>query len=141
VTPNGEVCNALATPGPLVTVECAPGAPPVPTGGSVADGSYVMTASSFYGAPCVQDEERIVWDVCGASWATAEHLVMDGMATSKTLDGIVTFSGASVSFDPACAPPGVTTTVFGYDATPTTLTLYTYSYGPGTVRVDSFVQQ
>jgi hypothetical protein len=139
VSPSEGVCNTLLLSGPRVAVACAPGMPPAPSGGTVADGTYVMVSSNFYGTPCIQDQERIVWSVCGTSWATSEEITTGGTTTTRLFDGTVAFAGTSFTFSPTCAPPGVATTMFGYDATPTTLALYTYGYGAGTVRVDSFV--
>lgn len=111
----------------------------MPSGGTVVDGSYDMVSSRFFG-PCTQDQERIVWNVCGNSWATAEEYTTSGATASKSVNGTVQYGQTEVDFAPLC-PYSDPAARFGYDATPTTLTLYIYGYGPGTVRIDSFARQ
>jgi hypothetical protein len=139
ITPSGGTCNELTPSGPSVTVQCVSGTAPTPSGGTIADGTYEMVSSSFYGTPCTSDTERIVWNVCGDAWATAETLML-GPGTVR-VDGTVTLGPSTVVLQTTCSSPTEPATKFGYDATPTSLTIYTYGYGAGTARVDRFARQ
>jgi len=142
-TPTATACNDLTPSGLPVTVQCAAGTPPTPTGGTVTDGTYEMVSSTFYGSPCpVDDVERIVWDACGQNWATAEFVITAAVPMTRLyINGTVTFEGGGVTLTPSCSTNGVNTTTFGYDATPTDLTLYVHGFQGGGVRVDEFVRQ
>lgn len=136
-------CNDLVPSGPPVTVQCETGAVPMPSGGTVVDGTYEMVSSRFFGPMCPSDDvEQIVWATCGSAWATAEVLMTSSVPTTFLYaDGVVTFSGTSVALAASCATTPSSSRTFGYDATPDSLTLYIYGYTGGGVRVDEFARQ
>src|ERR1700730_8545209 len=61
-TGDAGACNALALVGPSVPVVCDPSPPPVPLGGLVADGTYVLVSSRFHGGCAGAESDRITWN-------------------------------------------------------------------------------
>jgi hypothetical protein len=146
--PDGQACNSLTEPTKSVTVNCEQTSPlPIPSGGTVADGTYVMTAATFYadGDTCPAAEtDHTQWLICGTSWQTSQNAtVSGGQTTTLDLNATVTTMGTQVSIDVTCGyaqmePPFV----FGYDADSTTLRLYVGGGGNATSgRVDTFTKQ
>lgn len=111
------------------------------TGGVIANGTYVLLASRFHGACPPAEDDRITWNICGATWSTVQEITRFGAVTTQHIDGDVVASGASVTFTASCPASGIPVTTLGFDAAESTLALYVYGYGPGTVRVDSFVRK
>jgi len=138
--PDGGACNDLVAVGPPIAVTCERGQPPIPRGGAIADGTYVLVSSRMYGTCPAAESDRIVWDVCGSAWATIQEATI-GLTTSRNISGVATATGTTLAFQTTCAPPGTLSATFDYDATPTSLRLYVHGYGPGTVRVDDFTRQ
>jgi hypothetical protein len=140
---DGGACNRLAATGAPVNVTCAPAGAvtPTPSGGLIADGTYLLHASRFYGLCTGLDRQRITWVLCGDAWSTVQEDDIDGRTTTQNVDGNVAIGGTSFTFTPTCPAAGVPVTTFGYDATPTTLRIYVYGYGTGRVRVDDFERQ
>jgi hypothetical protein len=48
--PPGQVCNALVLTGAAVTPTCTTGTMPTGQGGTIVDGTYVLTAATYYTA-------------------------------------------------------------------------------------------
>ncbi len=139
----GNACNSLTPIGPLVPYECL-GAPiPTPAGGTILDGTYVLTASAFYGTPCpAPEQDRDIWYVCGNTWQAVQELTAGtSPAVTYTYESTIAPTGASsFTLDVTC--PTVTSVMRQYTATPTTLTLFVGdTMGPGTGRVDTYTRQ
>jgi hypothetical protein len=138
---DGAACNMLSPMGNPVTINCqANQMPPSPSGGTIADGTYVLTSSTWYG-PCPPAEsDRITWLVCGSTWQTVqEGTINDDTSTTHT-DAHVTSSGSLLTIDFNCGNTGTVT--IGYDASPTMLVLYFAGTGGVTQgRVDTFTRQ
>lgn len=114
---------------------------PTPKGGTIADGTYVMTAATYYGSTCpAPEQDRNKWLVCGTTWQTVQENNTNGTTTDHWYDLNVTSSGTMVQLQGVC---GFTQSIsFPYDATPTTLTLYVGgSTTPGEGRVDVYTRQ
>ena len=115
---------------------------PVPTGGTIVDGTYVLASETYYGSPCLSPEQdRNTWLVCGSTWQTVqEYTPQGGTATLNTYNLNVTGNGTTLQLQGLC---GFTqTATFQYDATPTTLTLYVGGGTmPGQGRVDLYTRQ
>jgi hypothetical protein len=143
--PDGGACNSLEPEGALVPYVCLGGTIPTPIGGTIVDGKYVLTSSVYYGNPCKPPEnDRDIWYICGTVWqAVQENTPGTGTAVTYWYDANVTPTGpASLSLQITCGTPTITTIMFQYDATPTTLTLYVGGgTGPGTGRVDTYTKQ
>lgn len=143
--PDDGACNSLQPTGPQVPYQCLAATLPTPTGGTIVDGTYVLTASAFYGTPCpAPEQDRDVWLVCGTVWQTAqEHTMGTGAPMLYSFDANVTpAGGADLSLEFTCGAGMVETITFQYSATPTTLTLWvsgTDSTDMG--RVDTYTRQ
>lgn len=148
--PNGTTCNSLTPPPPAITIECnASEQVPAPTGGVIRDGTYVMTASTYYagGAACQPSEvDGVTWKICGESWQIGQTTTVSGQ-TSQTLvaNATVVVSGSTVSITLGCETPSQSPMpppfLFGYDATPTSLRLHTEAPTATTGRIDTFTRQ
>jgi hypothetical protein len=139
----GGACNSLAATGNPVPAECVAAPVPSPNGGTIADGIYVLERSRFYGGCPTVEADRIVWQVCGSSWQTEQEVTMGMNTEDRTIDATVQINpaNATVAFDLTCAPNGTPNETVGYFATPTSLSLFIYQYGPGIVRVDDLARQ
>lgn len=134
----GDACNGLDQLGAIVTAACEPGAPSPATrgtGGTIADGTYVLTESQFFGI-CSTSE---LGETLVVSQGTVQSLATgaSGVVTRKSLTYTVTSDGAMLVETQTC-PANVVGTV-GFSATPTRLTIYLVN-ALGT-RVSTFTRQ
>jgi len=114
---------------------------PVATGGTIANGTYLLALSTFYGSPCPSSEQdRDTWLVCGSTW---QHVQESTSAMGTTLNNYnfnVNPTGTSLQLQGVCGFTQMAT--IQYDATPTTLTLFVGGgAGAGTGRVDVYNKQ
>jgi hypothetical protein len=142
--PDGGACNSLAAPAPSISIQCNPSAQvPAPTGGTIVDGVYVMTSSTYYagGGACQSPEvDGVTWLVCGTSWQIAQAVTQGGLpAQILVANATVIPTGSNLDITLTCGAPSNTFT-FGYDATPTTLRLHTGGTA-ATGRIDTFTRQ
>jgi hypothetical protein len=147
---DGSVCAALAVsdggcntvaPGTPVAIRCSTSPAPKPAGGPIADGTYRLASSTFYGSggDCPAGEtDAITWVVCGKTWMVAETITLKGTTLSMSMNFSVNPAGHDLYTTGTCG--GMTMSTFGYDATPTGLRLYV-SLGAGSVRVDTFKRE
>ena len=126
---------------------CDSGAVPTPTGGTIHDGTYIMTSSTFYadGGVCPSPEvDHTEWLICGENWQTAQDSTISGGTTSSLdLNATVTAAGTQVTIDVTCGyPTAQPPFVFSYDADDTTVHLYIGGAGTATSgRVDTLTRQ
>lgn len=111
--PDGA-CNALVNVGKVITGTCPGGTQPMGTGGSIAPGTYALTARAGYGAGCVAGNYQ------------ATMLIADGClervdGTGVTRDENISTSGAQLIRTASCGPSVPTAT---YTATDTQLTIF-----------------
>ena len=137
--PNGEggtTCNGVIIGGSPITTTCHMGMPPQPSGGTILDGRYVLDQLDYYGDPgqCPVSPERIVWQICGSSWATVQE---HDLSTNYYSATVMQSAGAptSLTLDVSC--PQAQSVMDGYIATPTSLTLF-ITFGTNAVRLDRF---
>lgn len=146
----GETCSTIvgAATGPCVVTMMSSGTAPTPAGGSISNGTYEMTSSTFYGtlpdAGNGQDSgdlstRRETFVVTGASASsfTLEQFRVDG-AQIESEEGTVSVSGTMVTYAPSCPPPhdgGNNGGSAGFTATATTFTLIISENGGTLVRV------
>jgi hypothetical protein len=141
--PDGAACNSVSVSGPLVPLQCLQATVPTPIGGTIVDGTYVLTSSAFYGATCpMPEQDRDTWLVCGNNWQTAQELTAGTSPPAlRSLNLVVTpatTTGLSLQFTCGNA---LATVMIGYDATPTTLTLYVGGgSAAGEGRVDTYTR-
>ncbi len=139
----GSACNSLMPTGPLVPYECLAATIPTPAGGTIEDGTYVLTASAFYGTPCpAPEQDRDIWFVCGTTWQAVQELTAGtSPAVTYTYEATATPAGAD-SFTLNVTCPTATSVARQYTATPITLTLFVGDgTAAGTGRVDTYTRQ
>jgi hypothetical protein len=127
-------CNGLSQVGPAVTATCAAGAAPAALGGTVLDGTYVLTATVLFGTCALPDlSETLV-----ISQGTVESLATsaDGTVTRKSLTYEIPQPGTLLVETQTC-PSGLIANI-RYSATPTTLTIYLTN--ALTTRVSTFTR-
>jgi len=126
---DGGVCNTFANIGSMVTAGC--GSVPAATGGTIVDGTYVLTAVTFYGSSCSGDASVAIP-------VGSETLVGSGLDTGGCLHEIFLNAGGDVTNTTSiCSTQGIQYTCSEvcpagdagavtqqYTATPTTLTVY-----------------
>jgi hypothetical protein len=144
---DGGACNAITNVGPLITPTCATGAIPSGTGGIIAEGTYVLTAQTYYAGPdCPQTPLSATIVIAGDCW---EEVAMAGTASASasfTAAYTAVVQGNQVTTTPTCRPatftsgtPTATFTVNG-----ATLSVFTANSAPGSTNpdnVDVFTKQ
>ena len=146
-----QACNTLANIAPTIGPTCVTGTMPVGTGGTIVDGTYVLTSVTYYNVSS-----------CGTMVPGSETIAISGGCIQYVLGGDSGFTGtASVSFavqgnnitsmltcadylnlDGGLTHLDVPTKTF--TATPTTYTLFTPNSAAGNSnpdRVDVFTKQ
>lgn len=138
--PAGQACHPLTDMGSPVKPTCAAGTIPSGSGGNIVDGVYVLTAQTLYNAPsCPSVGLSQTLRITGTCLETTS-----GAAVPATGSGTLTVSGSSFNISRICvhfagdggftmAGPSVQT----FDATATTLTLYTDYTSPGQPGTDN----
>jgi hypothetical protein len=112
-------CNALSQLGEPVIPICDRGAPPAATGGAIADGTYALTESHFFGT-CSQAalaETLVIAQGVVQSIAT----VASGEETRATIAFKVAASQTTLTETQSCPTSVIANLPFS--ATPTTLTI------------------
>ena len=133
--PGDGMCNPLTQLGAPVTAVCDSGAPPAATGGAIADGTYVLTESHFFGA-C---SNGVLTETVVVSNGTVQSITTepDGTTQAKTVTYTLGQNPTTLVETQTC-PSRITTTV-RFDATPTTLTIFLTT--ALATRVSTFVLQ
>jgi hypothetical protein len=130
----GAGCNTL-TPGAPVTVVCAGdgGGAPNPAGGTIADGTYVLTSITALG-PCIVLDVAQTLVITGTTIQTVVEDSITGVARGNST---YTVSGAGVfsQLMETNTCPDTMARAFGYTAAGNTLTLYSNDSGTITVAV------
>ena len=139
-TPAGQECNAVTSMGAPVTPTCVSGASPTGQGGTIADGTYVLTAQTYYNrstCPTIALSETVVFSGGCLELAT-------GTPFPATASGTFTVSGANLMLTQTCVHidvDGATTTsnaaVNTFTATPTTFTLFSHNSPDGGTPSDT----
>jgi hypothetical protein len=154
---DGGACNQIANVGSQVTPTCASGTPPTMTGGSIEDGTYVMTAVMDYG--CADGGEPVAppqaqtWVVSGGCLQGVETVTGESASMSPDGSTMYDFSdGGMLAITQSLAVQGselVLTQVCGADAgqtreaftaTPTKVTTVTQD-SLGTMSVQVFTKK
>jgi len=115
-TGTGHSCSSITAgaTGPCVTPTVSGGSAPTPMGGSVAAGTYNLTASTFYGTlpdsggqsgDFQTDREAFIVKNPTATSFTLDQVRVSGSMT-ETDEGTVAISGTTVTYTPTCPPPG-----------------------------------
>jgi len=130
---SGSSCNSLPLFDAMaIEPTCSSDSEPPPTGGTIANGVYTLVTSTYYGGCPGSMTSRTTWSICDSQWESAQET--NGIDVPLNALATVEASSQSVSLTIVCPTPGAAT--YGYDATPSTLSLHvpvdTY------VRVDTF---
>lgn len=118
---DGGGCNAIAQIADPVTTSCDPGAPPAGAGGTIADGTYLLTESHFFGA-C---ESNVLSETLVIAQGTVQSITTDattGQATRRSFTYKSTSGSATLTETETC--PGAFIATVGFTATPTRLTVF-----------------
>jgi hypothetical protein len=120
-------CNNLDLPASSVTIAQGAGAPPTPTGGTITDGTYLLTALTDY-STSGSEAGATAMAVYRFSGTSVDRVGRrpDGRVERGT--GTYSLSGTSITLTLSCGASSTLGTQ-GYSATATTLTL---TDAPGT---------
>jgi hypothetical protein len=142
--PVGQACNALVDVGTIVTTTCTTGTVPIGAGGTIVDGTYVLTAQTQYNGFSCSGQ-------LGAYSETMEIArgCMESLGASPnfpfTASNTFTVAGNSITMTPTCytdqggaaLPPVMTHT---FTATGATLKLIA-NYASGASDVYEYARQ
>jgi len=118
---DGGPCTTIAQLADPVTTSCDPGAPPAATGGTIADGTYLLTESHFFGA-C---ESNVLSETLVVLQGTVQSIATDattGMATRRSFTYTVTGGNSTLSETETC--PRAFIANVGFTATASRLTIF-----------------
>ena len=103
--PAGQPCNTLANVATAITTTCVTGTMPTGTGGTIVDGTYVLTAQTYYNSP-------------GCPTGTlSETVVISGSCFQAVFGDSLTGNGSvSVAVQGNSYTPTATCTFFSFDA-------------------------
>jgi hypothetical protein len=128
--PEGGTCNAVVQRGALVQPTCAPGAPPRMTGGTVANGTYILTSETEYGCP-----------EAGGNGASSETFVVSGaciesiIGSAETVTDTASWQGNQITIRFLCPPGGGSAKTYTFTATSTTLAFLLTDQSPQRLQV------
>jgi hypothetical protein len=137
--PAGQPCNSLEDVGSAVTPTCTTGAMPSGTGGTLVDGTYVLTAQTYY------NEDFCPGTPISGTILIAGNCVQSSTASlAATTAGPFTVQGNVFNYPLACLNiPGLDAGDLSPDApgktftaTATTFTLYTANAAAGNPNPD-----
>ncbi len=138
--PTGQACNTLTASGPSVAIACATGSMPTGKGGTIAEGRYNLTQTTYYNfSNCQTLSLTETIDLSGGCLQ-----LVSGMPFPVTLSGTFTVSGNTITTTETCMnimPSTATVTPDAptktFTATPTTFTLYSQNSAAGNPNPDS----
>jgi len=114
-------CNAVPQLGSQVSFICSMGVAPTPQGGSIVDGTYVLTAVIFYGG-CPAPTPTSIAETVIFSGGTFQVVATPSGGEVQRTTGTYTLSGSNFLENDLCPQPGSSVAIF--DATPTTFRLF-----------------
>jgi hypothetical protein len=133
---NGGNCNSISHFGPLVTPTCSDDAIPSGIGGTIVDGTYFLTAETFYADVCPQPPMSGTLVITGYCWQQSA----DGQAAgeSTTASALVVAQGNQIIVTPTCTASGASSnaTTETFTVSGTTLTLFTMNAALGNCNPD-----
>ena len=117
----GPACNTLRNDGPAVSVMASTATAPAPAGGTIVDGTYVLTAATGYAiSPAVIPTTTLsaVMQIAGSTMQQAGTINGEERRYTSTL----ATSGTSVTTTDTC--PAADSNTYRYTATTTSLRIY-----------------
>lgn len=138
--PDGALCNDVQNTAAPVTQTEMPGDPPASLGGSIVDGTYLLTATTRYlgsrGAPSLaRNTYQTTLRIEGGRSAAIS--LFNGAETRTS--AMFHTGGATLTFEQQC--PTVSVGDFGYTADARTLTLIGLADSAGGVLVSVYTRQ
>lgn len=133
--PDLPECNTLAAGGAEVTIVTVKGVAPSPTGGTITPGTYHLTEATFF-----KEGSKTFPGLSGkfsmrVGEGTLETVADDGSEEIDRTTSTFTVSGTELTAAQTC--PAIESSVVGYTATASSLSLYynlTEDGYPGTLR-------
>jgi len=137
--PAGAACNTITNVATAITPTCTTATMASGSGGTIVDGTYVMTSQTYYGT-----------SGCASTPLAATFVYSAGCVQEITTAAGISFT-ATVSLDvhgtnqvtktvacvyPSLAGATLDTPTITFTATPTTLTLFTHNSGTGSTNPD-----
>lgn len=125
-------CNTLVNGGPDVPIMNVATDPPAPTGGAIADGTYVVTAVQAYtGAGGAAGPTGATYKAGGKiSGGTYENIQSDsGQPKDNATTGTFTLNGSAIDIEQSCPIPQ-TVAINKFSADSTSFTLFTSGGSP-----------
>jgi hypothetical protein len=117
----GVDCDAIANVGAVISVTSEAGPPPALTGGTVIDGTYVLTSEVFYNGE--SDDTITSKRTLVIAEGTLKNVESKDGDPDRIIAGTYSTSGTALTLSTVC--PRATTLVFPYTATATTVALLT----------------
>ena len=116
-------CNCLRVSGPPVNIVAGSSSPGLPTGGTLLDGTYVLTRAQYYasgvGVGSTIGTAQATVTIAGGSWQEAG--VLNG-SPIPPFDATVATSGATLTLTRTC--PDTAGVTWEFSSSGSTLTLY-----------------
>ena len=131
---SATACNTIADVGPTITPTCDPGPIPKGVGGTIVDGTYVLTAETYYGSTCPKTPLSATVAIAGGCLQEASDADQSSLRVSAT----VVVSGNELMTTPTCYPAGVTLggTAPTFTAVGSTLTVFNNNSQMGSSNPD-----
>jgi hypothetical protein len=101
-TEDSGVCNDVVLEGAVVTPACLAGEPPIPEGGTISDGVYVLQSIALYGACPDEGTFATTWSLCGDQWQVVQN-GPDGGAPVLRVDFTAEVGTTSVTLAATCS--------------------------------------
>jgi hypothetical protein len=118
---DGVNCDAIANVGAAISVAFEAGPPPEMTGGTVTDGTYVLTSEVFYNGET--DDTTTSKRTLVIAKGTLKNAESEDGDADRIIAGTYSTSGTALTLSTVC--PRATTLVFPYTATASTVALLT----------------
>jgi hypothetical protein len=143
----GQACNTVANVASAITATCTSAPLPAGTGGTIAPGTYVLTAQTYYNAPGNCPTGSIAGTLVQSGSCAQQVAEFAGIALRSSTT--IAVQGNQITSTPTCVSPGASgftpdTPTKTFTATPTTLTLFTLNSAvgnPNPDRAEVFVKQ
>jgi hypothetical protein len=140
----GGACNAIANVASMIALDYIASDPPTPHGGTIADGTYIMTAAGFYtGTGGVAGSSGVTSQVTIQISGSTIQVASKANPPNDHITTTVMTNGVNLTRTDTC--PDSTTQSGTYTATPTTLVVIlpagTFPDGGTKTLVESFTKQ
>jgi hypothetical protein len=143
----GQACNTINNVATAIAPTCTSAPLPTGTGGTIAPGTYVLAAQTYYGGTTGCPTEPISGTLVQSGSCVQQVDVVAGMTITSSVT--IAVNGNQMTSTPTCVSLGTSgltadTTTKTFTATPTALTLFTLNSAvgnPNPDRMEVFVKQ